>query len=102
MKESQVVDLRQNIKLQQLETSKAKSELKAALEVSEKLKTYFNTERTGWETKKMALLKRAEDAEAALKPVTEELSGLKRHVNQMTAPSLVSDIASKSCTSNLL
>ncbi|XBH55728.1 hypothetical protein VPH35_077752 [Triticum aestivum] len=43
MKESHVVDLRKNIKLQQSETSKAKSKLKAALEVSEKLKTYFNT-----------------------------------------------------------
>jgi hypothetical protein len=49
------------------------------------LKTDFDTQRAGWETKKAALLKRAGDAEAALKPVTEELSGLKRHVNQMTA-----------------
>ena len=42
-------------------------------------------QRAGWETEKTALLKRAEDAEATLKPVTEELSGLKQHVNQMTA-----------------
>ena len=34
MKESQVVDLRQKVKSQQAETSKAKSELKAALEAS--------------------------------------------------------------------
>ena len=33
----------------------------------------------------MALLKRAEDAEAALKPVTEELSGLKQQINNMSS-----------------
>ena len=31
------------------------------------------------------LVKRAEDAEAALKPVPEELVGLKKHITQMTA-----------------
>ena len=66
MKESQAVDLRKNITLQQSETSKAKSKLKAALGVSEKLKTDFNTQRAGWETEKATLLKRAEDDEAAL------------------------------------
>ena len=45
----------------------------------------FNTERAGWDTEKATLMKRAEDAEAALKPMTEELSGLKRHINHMTA-----------------
>ena len=77
MKESQVTDLRQNIKIQQSETSKAKSELKTALEETEKLKREFSAERTNWETEKAALLKRVEDDEAALKPVTEELSSLK-------------------------
>jgi predicted nucleic acid-binding Zn-ribbon protein len=85
MKESQVVDLRQNIQTQQSETSKAKSELKTALEDIEKLKKDFSAERTSWETEKAALLKRAEDAEAALKPVTEELSGLKHQINSMTS-----------------
>ena len=32
-----------------------------------------------------ALQKRAEDAEVALKPVAEELTGLKRQINAMTA-----------------
>ena len=85
MKESQVNDLGQNIKTQQSETSKAKSELKTALENIETLKKDFSAERTGWETEKAALLKRAEDAEAALKPVTDELSGLKYQINSMTA-----------------
>ena len=84
MKEFQVVDLQQNIQTQQSETSKAKSELKTILEETEKLKKDFNGERTSWDTEKAALLKRAEDAEAVLKSVTEELSGLKRQINCMT------------------
>ena len=84
-KESQVKDLKANIQTQQSETSKAKSELKTALENIEQLKQNFSVDRTGWETEKAALLKRAEDAEAALKPVTDELSGLKHQINSMTA-----------------
>ena len=85
MKESQVTDLRRNIKSQQSETSKAKSELKTALEEMEKLKKDFKADRTSWESEKAALLKRAEEAEAALKPVTDELSGLKHQINSMTS-----------------
>ena len=51
----------------------------------EQLKEGFKTERTNWETEKNALLKRAEDAESALKPVAEELSGLKRQVKAITS-----------------
>ena len=85
MKESQVAELRQNIQSQQSETSKANSELKTALENIEKLKKDFSAERTDWDIEKAALLKRAEDAKAALKPVTDELSGLKQQINNMTA-----------------
>ena len=45
MKELQVGDLRKSLKLQQTETSKAKSELKASLEEIEKLKAGFDVER---------------------------------------------------------
>ena len=51
----------------------------------EQLKDGFKTERAKWETEKAALLKRAEDAEAALKPVAEELTGLKHQINAMTS-----------------
>ena len=51
----------------------------------EQLKDGFKNERTNWETEKAALLKRAEDAEVALKPVAEELTGLKHQVNAMTS-----------------
>ena len=50
MKESQVNDVRANIETQQSETSKAKSELKTALENIEKLKQDFSADKTGCET----------------------------------------------------
>ena len=84
-KESQTADLQEILKLQQEETSKAKEELKGALWAMEQLKEGFKTKRTNWETEKAALFKRAEDVEAALKPVEEELAGLKHQVNSMTA-----------------
>ena len=84
-KESQTADLQENIKSQQAETSKAKDELKGALTAMEQLKDSFKSERAEWETERAALVKRAKDAEAALKPVTEELTGLKHQVNDMTS-----------------
>ena len=84
-KETQVADLPGNIKTQQDETSKGKEELTNALADMEQLKEGFKTERANWETEKNALLKQAEDAESALKPVAEELTGLKRQVNAMTS-----------------
>ena len=51
----------------------------------EKLKESFYKERADWNTEKSALRKRAEDAEAALKPVVDELTGVKRQVHAMTA-----------------
>ena len=84
-KDSKIADLQENTKSQQSETSKAKDELKTALTAMEQLKDGFKTERANWEVEKAALLKQAEDAEAALKPVAEELTGLKHQVNAMTS-----------------
>lgn len=53
---------------------------KAASLAAEKLKTLVAEH----EKERKALLKRAEEAEWRLKPVTEELSGLKRQIYQMT------------------
>ena len=78
-------DLQENVKSQQAEAVKAKEELTKALTAMEKLKESFNKERADWETEKAGLTKRAEDAEAALKPVVDELTGLKRQINTMTS-----------------
>ena len=51
----------------------------------EKLEESFAKERADWNTEKSALQKRAEDAEAALKPVVDELTGVKRQIHAMTA-----------------
>ena len=73
------------MKSQQAEAAKAKEELTKALATMEKLKESFNKDRADWETEKTGLTKRAEDAEAALKPVADELDGLKRQINAMTS-----------------
>ena len=51
----------------------------------EKLKESFNKERAEWETEKSALRKRVEDAEPTLKPVVDELTGVKRQIDAMTS-----------------
>ena len=51
----------------------------------EKLKESFKKERADWDIEKNTLQKRAEDAEATLKPVVEELAGLKWQINAMTS-----------------
>ena len=84
-KESQIADLQENIKSQQVETSKAKEELTGALTAMEQLKGGFKSVRAAWETERATLLKREEDAEATLNLVTEELTGLKRQINAMTS-----------------
>ena len=78
-KESQVADLQENLKTQQAETSKAKEELTNALSAMEQLKESFKKKQADWATEKSALIKRAEDAKAALKPVADELTSIKRH-----------------------
>ena len=78
-------DLQENVKSQQAEAAKAKEELNQALAVMEKLKETFTKDRANWESEKTGLTKRAEDAEAALKPVVDELTGLKRQINTMNS-----------------
>ena len=82
-RDAQTADLQENVKSQQAEASKAKEELTNALAAMEKLKETFNKERADWETEKDGLTRKAEDAEAALKPVVDELTGLKRQIDAM-------------------
>ena len=73
------------MKSQQEEAAKAKEELTQALAIMEKLKETFTKDRANWKSEKSGLTKRAEDAEAALKPIVDELAGLKRQINAMTS-----------------
>ena len=77
--------LQENVKSQQAEAAKAKEELTQALAAMEKLKESFNKDLANWETKKSSLTKRDEDAGAALKPIVDELAGLKWQINAMTS-----------------
>ena len=84
-RDAQTVDLQENVKSQQAEASKAKEELTNALAAMEKLKETFNKEHADWETEKAGLTRKAEDAEAALKPMVDELTDLKRQIDAMTS-----------------
>ena len=82
---SQIADLRANLETQQAETTKDKDELRTALTTMEQVKECFKSEQANWDSEKARLVKRTETAEMALKPVAEELSGLKRQINAMTS-----------------
>ena len=85
IKEDRIADLQEALKTQQAETDKAKEELTSAFSTAERLKQSFKKERADWATEKAGLTKRAENAEAALKPVVDELSAVQRQIHSMTA-----------------
>src|SRR4051812_32077931 len=84
-KENQLTNLQEILKSQQVESSKAKEELTSALSVMEQLKEGFKKERADWTTEKALLTKKAENAEAALKPVVDKLTSIKRQMHAMTS-----------------
>ena len=84
-RENRIADLQEALKTQQAETDKAKQELTSALSTAERLKEKFKKERSDWATEKAGLTKRAEDAEAALKPVVDELTAVQRQIHSTTA-----------------
>ena len=83
IKEDRVDDLQEALKTQQAETDKAKQELTSALSTAERLKEGFKKERADWATEKAGLTKKAEDTEAALKPVVDELTSLKWQIDAL-------------------
>ena len=85
IKEDRIADLQEALQTQQAETDKAKEELTSALNTAERLKKIFKKGRADWATDKAGLTKRAENAEATLKPVVDELTAVKRQVHSMTA-----------------
>ena len=56
-----------------------------SLKTAKDLKKYFEEERTTFEVQKKDMEKRVQDAEGALNPVTEELTGLKKQIELMTS-----------------
>ena len=83
--EADISDLKNRLKMQEMETRKANAKFVSSIAAQEKLKTEFDAERKAWAEEKVALVNRAEQAEKALSEKTTELSGLKRQVSQMVA-----------------
>ena len=81
----EITELRNRLAETESAAAKAKKDLALSLTTAEQLKKYFEEERTSFEVQKNALEKRAKDAEEALNPVTEELSGLKWQIELMTS-----------------
>ena len=76
--DSQLTDAKTRLAAQETEIKNADSKLQLSLSEAEKLKTSFDAEKKSWADEKTLLIQRAETAEAALKEVTMELSGLKK------------------------
>ena len=83
--ESQLSEAKTRLSTQETETKKIESKLQLSVSEAEKLKTSFSAEKKSWADEKTALTQHAETAEAALKEVTAELTGLKNRVSQMVS-----------------
>ena len=83
--ESEIADLKSQLKLQELETQKANSKFEFSISEQEKLKKNFESEKKAWVDERASLVTRAETAEASLAEATTELSDLKRQISQMVS-----------------
>ena len=83
--ESEIVDLKNRVAAQEIETQKANSKFEFSVSEQEKLKQNFESEKKIWADEKVALMTRAETAEASLAEATAELSDLKRQISRMVS-----------------
>ena len=83
--ESEIADLKSQLKLQVLETQKANSKFEFSISEQEKMKKNFESEKKAWVDERASLVARAETAEASLAEATTELSDLKRQISQMVS-----------------
>ena len=77
--------MKNRLEASEIDTQKANSKFEFSVSEQEKLKKGFEVEKKAWADEKIALINRAEKAEAALSETTAELTGLKRHVSQMVS-----------------
>ena len=83
--ELEIADLKNQLKLQELETQKANSKFEFNISEQEKLKQNFESEKKIWDDEKASLVTQAEAAEASIAEATTELSDLKRQISQMVS-----------------
>ena len=79
--DSQLADAKTRLASQETEINNTESKLQLSLSEAEKLKASFDVEKKSRADEKTLLTQRAETAEAALKEVTAELTGLKSRVS---------------------
>ena len=83
--ESEIVDLKNRVVAQEIETQKANSKFEFSVSEQEKLKKNFESEKKIWTDEKAGLVTRAETAEASLANATAELTGLQRQISRMVS-----------------
>ena len=83
--ESEIANLKSQLKLQEFETQKANSKFEFSISEQEKLKKNFESEKKAWGDDRASLVARAGTAEASLAEATTELSDLKRQISQMVS-----------------
>ena len=76
--ESEIVDLKNRVAAEEIETQKANSKFEFSVSEQEKLKKNFESEKKIWTGEKAGLVTRVETAEASLAIATAELTGLQR------------------------
>ena len=79
-----MTELKKSLAVQQEGRAEASAKWQIALTELEKIRTELESYKKSAETSQAALTKHAEDAKGHLKMVTEELTGLKRHISRMT------------------
>ena len=70
--QSELSELKNHLEAQETETQKANSKFEFSVAEQEKLKSEFEVEKKAWAEEKIALIHRAEKAEAALEEATTE------------------------------
>ena len=83
--ESEIADLKSQLKTQELETKKANSKFEFSVSEQDKLRKNFESEKKIWADERALLVTRAEAVEASLAEATTELSDLKRQISQMVS-----------------
>ena len=83
--ESEIVDLKNRVAAQEIETQKANSKFEFSVSEQEKLKKNFESEKKIWTDEKAGLVTRAETVEASLTNATAELTGLQRQISRMVS-----------------
>ena len=83
--ESELTSVKENLDSQQAARSEAEKKWRVAVKELEKTRADFAAFKKTAESEKVALTKRADDAEGQLKVVSEELQSLKRHISRMTS-----------------